>query len=66
MYGVRVSLWGEFSCLYFQILQHAPVSRPIYLLLKQGSLLIEYFPKNLSLQADAQPSKSAIAVKGKI
>ena len=42
-------------CLHFQILQHA--SRPIYLLPKQGSLPIEYFLKNISLQADAQLGK---------
>ena len=38
------------------MLQHDPACRPIYLLPKQGPPLIEYFPKNLSLQADAQPS----------
>ena len=45
---------GVFKCLCFRILQHDPASRPISLLPKQGSLLIKYFPKNLSLQADAQ------------
>ena len=39
-------------------MQHDPASRLIFLLSKQGSLLIECFPKNLSLQADAQPSSS--------
>ena len=28
----------------------------MYLLPKQSSVLMEYFPKNLSLQAEAQPS----------
>ena len=54
--GLRFGLQGEFSRVYFQNLLHKPASRPICLLPRQGSVFMEYFPKNLTLQADAQPS----------
>ena len=47
--GRLSSLQGELLCVYFKKLLHNPASRPCYLLLRQGSQLLDYFLKNLTL-----------------
>ena len=54
--GRRIRLQEDISCVYFLNLFHDPASQLIYLVPKQGSLLMKNFPKNLTLQADAPPS----------
>ena len=54
--GRRIHLQEDISCVFFLNLLHDPASWLMYLVPKQGSLLMKYFPKNLTLQADAPPS----------
>ena len=60
--GRSICLWEEVSCLYFNSLPHEPDSRPSYLLPKQGSPLLEYFPKKrISNRCSVHPlTKSVI------